>query len=116
MCPIAKSDNSKNVTNENLAQLLGQNLMVSEEILQLTKKIRRFVIYSQIASVVKIILIVGPLIVAAIYLPPYISSLINQYQNVLSPNKNDAPINLNLNSADWQKIGDYLKNLPPTNP
>ena len=90
--------------------------MMTEEILRLTKKVRRYLLWSQVAGVIKVILILGPIIFALIFLPPYISTLLKQYQSVLSPqSENAAPYNLDLNSQDWQKLGDYLKGLPSLN-
>ena len=70
---------------QDLASLMEQNLALTEEIHDLTKKIYKFIWFSKIMIYVQIAFIIVPIIAAAIWLPPILGEVINQYKAVLNP-------------------------------
>lgn len=66
-----------------IIELLEKNLKVSRQILKLSKKTQKWIIWQKIRSVVYFILIIAPIILAAFYLPPILSGLLEQYQELL---------------------------------
>jgi len=66
-----------------LEQLLRENLELTRHILEQTQKTRRYIMFGQVISVVKIVLIVGPIIIAFLYLPPLIKSMLGTYSDLL---------------------------------
>ena len=79
--------------NKNLESLLQENLRLTREIRELAEKTRRYLLFSQIFSVVKIILIIGPLILALIYLPPLLKAAVKSYGEILGGGTGDTLIN-----------------------
>ncbi len=73
-----KNDNQEDFLpkqNDKLEELLRENLGVSREILKLSKYIRKYVFWQKIFNWFKLILILAPIILAIIYLPPFLKSL-----------------------------------------
>ena len=74
------------VNNQNLdgglRELLEKNLEVSESILEISKKIHKFIIWQQIFGVFKVLIILLPIAVGIIYFP-MIKDMFSQYTNVL---------------------------------
>lgn len=68
---------------EKIKKLLQENIKYSKEILKLSVKIRRYIFFAQIMTVIKIIIIVVPIILAFIYLPPYLEDLIEKLNDLL---------------------------------
>ncbi|MBI1961676.1 MAG: hypothetical protein HYS45_03170 [Parcubacteria group bacterium] len=66
-----------------LARMMRENLELSREILEHTRKTRKYLLFGQILNVVKIVLIIGPIIIALIYLPPLIKQLFGTYSELL---------------------------------
>jgi len=75
-----KENESKEEVLERLAR---ENLNLAREILEYTKKTRRYILFGQILNVIKIILIIGPIIIAVIYLPSIIREFISTYSDLL---------------------------------
>lgn len=69
---------------EEYKKKIDQNLQYNKEILEKLEKIHRHVLVRNIVTVIKIIAIAIPLILAVIYLPPYIEQFFNKYQEFLS--------------------------------
>ncbi|MFA6534058.1 MAG: hypothetical protein WCT37_02685 [Patescibacteria group bacterium] len=69
--------------DDDLKKLLAENLRKTEEIYQITQKLKNYLFWGQIISVLRLLLIVVPVILAIIYLPPFISDLLKQYQGLL---------------------------------
>jgi len=104
-----------------LKQLIEKNLALTEEILKLTKSIKHFITFQKFMSFVYLLLIVVPVVLSIIYLPPLLSGVFKQYQELLGvgspagvtdlfkggiPNLKD----LNLQGVDLKNIN--LNNLP----
>jgi hypothetical protein len=62
---------------------MRENLALTKEIIEHTRKTRRYILYGHIFNIIKIVLIVGPIIVAILYLPPLIQSLLGTYTELL---------------------------------
>ena len=71
-----------------IAALTEQNAILSDEVRTLRKKIERYFLMSNIWTVVKIIFIVGPVIIAFIYLPPLLRDFLGKYQQLMPPTQN----------------------------
>lgn len=85
-----KLDLKKNSDEKSkIVELLEENLKVSRQILKLSQKTQRWIVLQKIKAVIYFILIIAPIILAAIYLPPILSGLLEQYQELLNifPNK-----------------------------
>ncbi len=74
-----QSETQDQSDDRTLEDLVKENLYLSREIFEQTKKVRRYILVGQIFSVIKTILIIGPIIVAIIYLPPLIRELFGTY-------------------------------------
>ncbi|MBI2637030.1 MAG: hypothetical protein HYW81_02455 [Parcubacteria group bacterium] len=68
---------------ETLEQLVRENLELSREIVEHTRKTRKYILFAQVLGVVKVVLIVGPIIIALIYLPPLLSQWFGAYTELL---------------------------------
>jgi len=82
--------------DEELKQLIEKNLKLTEEVRDMTKSIKNYVLFQKIMSLVYFLIIFVPIILGVIYLPPILKNLFNQYQGILG----GAPI---------QDITDLLK-------
>ncbi len=63
--------------------LLKKNIEYSQEILRLSLKTRRYILFAQIITLMKIVLIILPIVLAIIYLPPYAEKYIKDYVEIL---------------------------------
>ena len=63
-----------------LHKLLEENLKLTREVHASVAKIRRYLRWQRLVSYIYLLVIMGPLIIAAIYLPPLIKPLLQQYQ------------------------------------
>ena len=64
-------------------KLLEQNLGLTKEIYVMTKKIKGYIAFQKVMSLVYIALIVVPIILSIIYLPPLLNGLLSQYKEAL---------------------------------
>lgn len=91
--------------SENLIKLVKQSIKISQENKKLIeqdhkmiKKIKRYVVFSQITGFIKLIIILIPIILGFIYIPPIISSIMEKYQQIFeilsSPNPLDILKNI----------------------
>jgi hypothetical protein len=71
--------------NEELKKIIEKNNSLIEEIFVMTKKINKYIFWSQIISWIKFFLILAPIIFAFIYLPPYLKEAFNSYNELLKP-------------------------------
>jgi len=79
--PVAPEAN--NLAPNRLEELLVENLALTREIHALTSKTRRYIYFAQVATVIKLVLIIGPLIAAALFLPPYLKQALAAYKELL---------------------------------
>jgi hypothetical protein len=66
-----------------LNNLIKENIKVSQEILELTKYIKKYVVWQKIFSLMKLFLIIIPIILAFIYLPPVLKSFSESIQGLV---------------------------------
>jgi hypothetical protein len=78
-------ENEELTKQKTLEELVQENLRLTQEVHAMTKRVNRYVTTQNILSVVYFILIVGPLILSLIFLPPLLSNVFSQYQNLLGP-------------------------------
>lgn len=71
-------------SQEGLEKLLKENLKISKELLDNSKKIRRWVAWQRAWGVVKILIIAVPIILGIIYLPPLIEDLVKPVQELFN--------------------------------
>lgn len=69
--------------DDDLRALLNENLALTRAILEQTNKTRRWILFGQIAGVIKIVLVVAPLIAGVIYLGPLLKQALVSYQDLL---------------------------------
>lgn len=62
---------------------MEENLALTKEIYAMTKKIKGYIVFQKVMSLVYIMLIVVPIILSIIYLPPLLNGLFNQYKDIL---------------------------------
>ncbi len=77
---IEKKEGIINDNNPELLDLIKENLKISQEILDLTKYIKKYVFWQKIFSWLKFFLILVPLIFAIIYLPPFLENISYSFQ------------------------------------
>jgi hypothetical protein len=83
-----------------LEMLLKQNLIISQEILDISRYIKRYVFWRRIISFAQILLILVPIVLGIIYLPPMIERGLDSINSNLS-NPLSSIINSN-NCEDGQ--------------
>lgn len=71
-------------SHETLEELLRENLALSEKIYTQNKKIKRYIVAHAVGSWLRLLLIVVPLILAAIYLPPLLKPYFEQAETILN--------------------------------
>lgn len=76
----SKTAKKSGVSNEQIAELIKEDLVIDQEVLRLTKKLHTAMVVGQVMFWVKLLLIVVPLVAAYFFLPPLISDLMNQYR------------------------------------
>lgn len=62
---------------------MRENLKLSREIIEHTRKTRQYILFGQVLSIVKVVLIAGPIIIAIIYLPPLLQQWFGAYTDLL---------------------------------
>ena len=62
-------------TTSDLKSLLEENVKLSKAILRSTEKTRKYIRWMQIISIARILLIIIPLVIAILYIPPFLSKL-----------------------------------------
>lgn len=67
---------------DHIQKLLEENLKYNKEIYHTVKKIKRYIFWQRITGIIYLILILAPLILAAIYLPSLIKNVIGPYQSL----------------------------------
>lgn len=67
---------------EDIKKILEENLALTKELRENMIHIRRHLMWQRVFSTIYLIVIVGPLILAAIYLPPLVRPYWEQYQRL----------------------------------
>ncbi len=74
--------------SEDLASLLKANLEMTKDIQVMVQRINRYVAWQRLFSWLRILLILIPLIIGALYLPPLFRDIINQYNSLIGGSLN----------------------------
>lgn len=83
------NENKENISNNNFAEnndlrkLLELNLQKNEEILKISREIKKYIKWQQIWSTLRFLLIVVPIVLGFIYLPPIVRDLFDNYRGLL---------------------------------
>ena len=77
----------KNLTQEELLWKIYES----------TEKTRRYIMWGRILSLIKILVIVVPIILAVIYLPPYIKKAVAPYKELLQTSRQGQGVLNNFN-------------------
>lgn len=83
----------ENTNKKTIEDMMAENLQLTREIHRMTKSVKNYVVVQRVLSVVYLLLIVVPLIISVIYLPPLLSGVIGQYQDLLYGDQNGQPQN-----------------------
>lgn len=80
--PVSFSNSTLGPDDE-VKRLLEKNLEVSEQILGIVKTTRKYIFWQQVGNWFKIVIILAPIIVGAIYLQPLLKGIFQQYKDLL---------------------------------
>ena len=92
--------------------MLNQNLSQEEmiaEIYKATKKIEKYLLWMKVMSILKILIIVIPTILAIIYLPPLLKQTLKPYQELLNLDSQSKNILNSVQNNNFD-INKFLKN------
>jgi len=67
---------------EQLQKLVKQNLHATQELEKTVAKMKKYLTWLRVVSIIKLVLILAPIILALIYLPPIISNVIGEYKSM----------------------------------
>ena len=71
------------VSNDEIKKLLEQNLEYNKAIYEMAQKTRRHLLWMKVFAILRVLIIVVPIVLAIIYLPPYIEKVMQPYENLL---------------------------------
>lgn len=103
--------------DEEIKKLLEQNLEYSKETYRLTKKIKGYITFQKVMSIIYLLLIVVPIILSIVFLPPLLKGMFNQYKDILGIEGQSGSIfdvlkgsggNIDLNNIDSEQVKKYL--------
>ncbi len=86
---------------KNIEQIVRQNLSLTREILESVEKTRKYILWLRILSIVKLVVILLPIVLALIYLPPIFTRAFQQYSDIFGQ----------MQSLQQGNIGDMDPNL-----
>lgn len=69
--------------DEYIKKLIEENLVLTKEIKEMTKKMSRYMLWAQIFGFLKLLIILVPIVLAIFYLPPLLKDIFAQYQGLL---------------------------------
>ena len=72
---------------KDLEKLLKQNLKISQELLEDSKKIKRWIVWQRTWGILKILIIAVPIVLGIIYLPPLLNDLVKPFRDLLNFNQ-----------------------------
>lgn len=98
---------------DDLKSLMEENLKVSKKILENTSVIRKHIFWSRVWSGVKLLLVIIPLVLAAVYLPPLISKYAGIYESLFGKGGQQTDILNQFKNLSPGNLNDLLKLAPP---
>ncbi|OGF27801.1 hypothetical protein A2331_06875 [Candidatus Falkowbacteria bacterium RIFOXYB2_FULL_34_18] len=115
--PVKSGDKTTDARmHENMREMLEQNIAISEEIKKNTKYIKRYIIFSQIFSVIKILIILVPITWIVLYAPRVIND-IKKDPNILFNNSIFSGLVNSITGAVSSEVNKNIpintKNIPP---
>lgn len=84
--PSAAPTNPSSQDHQDMRALIQENIALSQQLLEQNKKIKFRLTMMTISTYLKFALILIPLIIAWIYLPPFLEDAFSQYQQLLGGN------------------------------
>ncbi len=93
--------NSSTEAHTTIEQELAEQKEILLKIYEQTQKTRRYIMIGKIISFVYLLLLVVPMILAAIYLPPLLKNVVAPYQELLGQSNN--------NGIDMSQMSNLLK-------
>ena len=67
----------------NLNRRFEEQNVILKNILEQSQKTGRYLLWLKILSILKILIIIAPIVLAIIYLPPFIKKAVDKYQDVV---------------------------------
>lgn len=92
--PTTPSPEHHEDAHDTLISLLKENIEISKEILEHSKKTRRFMFWTVVSSYLRLAIIIVPLVLALIYLPPFLGDIWSQYQQLLGISASGSPLDV----------------------
>ena len=93
---------------EDIKKMLEKNQEMTTEILELSRKIKKYMVAQQVLGILRLLIIVIPIILGIIYLPPLLKGAVQQYGNLLGID-NVLPTTDTINNIAPGIIDKYLK-------
>jgi hypothetical protein len=75
-------ENKTEDNNEVLIELMRENLKTSREVLRLGVYIKKYIVFQKIFFWFKLVLILVPVILAIVYLPPFLKGAFSSFQDL----------------------------------
>jgi hypothetical protein len=101
----------KSSFEQQISVAMEQNIEMTRELLVMTKKIHRYMVFARLAAIFQVLLIVGPIIIGAIFLPSLLKNFnsfagglpaqfmqLNSGSDSVQTDETQVPKNLDLNS------------------
>ncbi len=79
---LEKDKVKSNIDNDDLRKLLEKNIEISNELLEASKYVKGFIFWRKIISFLQILIIAVPVILALIYVPPFLENLMELINKV----------------------------------
>lgn len=100
-----------------LEQMIEENLVLTREVFKQTEKIRRYMLFGQIFTAIKLVFIIGPIVVGIFFLQPYFKQIFGAYNGLLGSGSGQTLLNGSsalqglLNNQNDKAIENYAKTL-----
>lgn len=69
-------------TSSDIKELLEENIKLSKEILHSSEKTRKYMRWMQVASFLRLLIFIIPLVLAILYIPPFLINLSKTFSNL----------------------------------
>lgn len=85
-----------------IKELLEKNIKLTKEIHEIALYVKKYIFWSRIFGVFKLLIILIPIILSIIYLPPLLGQVLEQYKTILN-------VGSSINNAPMEISSDFLK-------
>jgi len=99
---LTEAENAKNNYSQ-LEELLKKNLELTQEMYEMTKKIKKYINLQRIFSIIYILIILVPIVLSIIYLPPLLNNMFSPWMEILGDDKKGIDIS-NFNISELEKL------------